>query len=315
MKLHCTISDGSEFDIQLIEHPFVHEWAQSVVKLELLPTELTGITGIGRKDPDYFIANLNYLLGIIDEAIDLGIKVPQELIYPLPQFEDDGAVIQQWANKLHRWCVFSQMKIPYPLGYFKWSIGKTIPYPLNSSAIEFINAHESSNIPGGLFNKINGAVHKFECAYDHPGRNILQDNNKRYWDQAFNLHYLKRYMRYGNDWKKEVKDLLSNDYYTVWMAKRILGKDWRECYMDQDDPTKIDIVNIENSIQYAFEIDLNDWRQFYYGENFLNWLAKYNIEYDVTKMGRIPLGNVLIEHEELQQKINNNETITTLQIR
>ena len=74
MKLHCTISDGSEFDIQLIEHPFVHEWAQSVVKLELLPTELTGITGIGRKDPDYFIANLNYLLGIIDEAIDLGIN-------------------------------------------------------------------------------------------------------------------------------------------------------------------------------------------------------------------------------------------------
>ena len=165
----------------------------------------------------------------------------------------------------------------------------------------------------GLFNKINGAVHGFECAYNHPGHKTMQGNNKLYWDQAFNLDNLKRYMRNGN-FIDEILDLITNDYYTVWIAKRILGKDWRECYMDQDDPTEIDIVNIENSIQYAFEIDLNDWRKFYYGENFLNWLENYNIEYNVTKMGRIPLGNVLIEHDELQKKINNNEIITTLQI-
>ena len=283
MKLHCTISDGSEFDIQLIEHPFVHEWTQSVVNFELLPTELTGIIGIGRKDPEYFIACLNYLSDLVDTVISLGFKVPIELIEPLPQYKDGGAIIQQWANNIHRWSVSNQ------------------------------NLLDAKSNIGKILIKINAAVHAFENTYEKPGQKTMQGNDKHYWDQGLNLQDPDCYIRNGN-FIDEIKDLLTNDYYTVWVAKRILGKDWRECYMDQDDPTEIDIVNMDKHIQYAFEIDLNDWRQFYYGENFLNWLAKYNIEYDVTKMGRIPLGNVLIEHEELQQKINNNETITILQI-
>lgn len=321
MKLHCTISDGSEFDIQLIEHPFVHEWAQSVVNFKLLSTERTGLIGIGRKDPELFIARLNYLYGLVDAVIGLGLEVPIELIEPLPKYNDGGAVIQQWANNIHRWCSYSQRYISHP------SID-------NSGIIEFLQNNEYTNRgglhrgpgePDGLFNKINGAVHKLEVTYEQPGQQSMQGNDNQYWDQDFDLHYLEnspvtqgntlaQYIRYGN-FIDEIKDLLTNDYYTVWIAKRILGKDWRECYMNQDDPRSIDIENFPTFLQYAFEIDLNDWRQFYYGENFLNWLAKYNIEYDVTEMGRVPLGNVLIEHDELQQKINNNETITTLQIR
>ena len=66
----------------------------------------------------------------------------------------------------------------------------------------------------------------------------------------------------------------------MYIAKRILGKDYRECYRDYDDPERIEMVPIGDTIPMAFEFDpLNHWKDLIHSPKFLEWFKYYKKNY------------------------------------
>lgn len=269
MKLQVLLTNNKKYKIDLIDHPIVHRWAKEVVNLRLRKTEHVYLAGGGK-----YAGNTeakNNILTAFDHLTKVGVDVPK-LFYDIVTIENN-LELQNLNNIIHRWCVMTQNQT-------LWKYDDTIT---NESALEY----HLGNFDDKIFNKLNGLVHILEGHYPRPGYNTFS-NDTIYWDQDF---YVNDYFINPINFD-EIKDIITNDHYTVWIAKRIPGKDWRECYIDQDDPTQSDIVNFYKHIRHAFEIDLNDRSKFYYGEEFTKYLNKYGLEYNREKMGRIPLGNI-----------------------
>ena len=49
--------------------------------------------------------------------------------------------------------------------------------------------------------------------------------------------------------------MTTKDKYDVYVAKRILGKDYRECYRDNDDATRTEMGPQRKLYPLAFEFD------------------------------------------------------------
>ena len=275
MKLKLVLVNGNNYNIELIDHPFVHEWAKSVVKLKLRRTERVYLAG--NKIYSNTDKEVRDIIKVLKKLKKNGVVIPKIFFNIVDN--TDNVKLQQTNNIMHRWCVLTQLHREYTYGQFN-----------NASAIKFLK----NNPENKIFNKLNALIHRLETCYPRPGREMF-DNDLPYWDQDFiTENYFKNPINY-----KEISELVTNDNYNVWIAKRIPGKDWRECYIDQDDPTQPDIVNFYDHIRYAFEIDLNDRSKFYYSKEFNNWLEKYKLTYSKETMGRIALGNIdpNIKHE------------------
>jgi hypothetical protein len=90
----------------------------------------------------------------------------------------------------------------------------------------------------------------------------------------------------------------------VWLAKRILGKDFRECWLDNDDPSYEDITNIGEILHYAFEVDpLNNLDDFYTSEQFASWMKQHSR--DINNIGRIPIGNIIDMPDNIHEIIQS----------
>lgn len=301
MKLQVTLTDGTEFGIDLVEHEFVHEWARRVVQFPIKKTHRTRITGYGsgsdERDSNMYQQRCAELIaGLTRLRDDYAVAVPVQYFSP-PDADADSAAKQNYCNTVHRWVVFTQKNWPHPDG--------------NQSAIELIHNNKDHNIPGGLFNTLNGAVHTLEGTYRKPRESLLDPalvTEQWYWDTEFvHENWRDRYYvrKEWADFRPGIESLLTNRHHTVWFAKRILGKDFREVWIDDDDPTQPEVVNFDDHLQYAFEIDLNNRQQFYNGSAFRKWLTDWDIKYQKSRMGRVPIGNVDCNQTQLQEKIND----------
>ena len=294
MMLQLNLTNGTTMTIDLINDSFVESWAQRVVKLKLAKTEHAAI---GSSNDTYSIDQHHYNIKELCRELPIQLKsVGLEVPAFFPSLNKligfDTATYQHHMNQIHRWLVFCMLRTPYEIDGTDY-----IPNNINDLF---------DNDFGGMLHvlfTLNQLVHNTECEYTSPGANTFPSTNygKTMWDQAF-----QEDDKIG--WAKDLnyKHLLTNNNHDVWLAKRILGKDFRECWLDADDPSYRDITNIGDILHYCFEVDpLNDDTEFYYSDEFKQWMQAHGRSVDVSEIGRIPLGNIIDKPADLEHVMNH----------
>lgn len=294
MMLQMNLSNNTSMTVELVDDPFVSAWAERVVTLKLDETEHTAL---GSQNNDYPVETWHEHIQELCTELPLqlnrvGLEVPDFF----PGYDNlvklnSTDQYQHQMNLIHRWLVFCMFREPYEVN------GKNyIPDNINE-----LFDKDFDGMLQSLFT-LNQLVHKTESGYTKPGTPSFPGtkHGATMWDQGF-LEDDKI------GWAKdlEYKHLLTNDNYDVWLAKRILGKDFRECWLDADDPGYRDITNIGDILHYCFEVDpLNDDTEFYYSPEFKHWMDKWKRSTDVQQIGRIPLGNIIDKPANLEQVMN-----------
>jgi len=290
MMLQLNLTNDTSMTVELVDDPWIHKWAKHVVTLDLHETEHTAL---GANNQNFPQDQFHYA---IDELIDaaklqlpgVGMPVPDFLPSALELKSMSHEQYQKEMNTFHRWLVFCMFRQPFYV-----NSKNTIP-----SSIDEKFDKDFEGMLRVLFT-LNQLVHKTEEGYTSPGTDSFPSSNygEIYWDQGFN----------GDDKIGKFKDepvhhLLTNDNYDVWLAKRILGKDFRECWLDADNPAYKDITNIGEILHYCFEVDpLNDDSHFYNSGAFKQWMQEHNRSVDNSAIGRIPIGNIIDKPENLKQ--------------
>jgi hypothetical protein len=282
-QLKLNLTNSQQLFVELVDHPFIIDWAKKIVDMDMWRTEHVAL-GSESYDPDQFAKNLNTLYESLATIPDvMGCEVP-ECFPAVEEYNIDTVEhTQKWMNIIHRWCVYTMYHEPYVVDDVNITYG----------SIQALKS-ERLNATIGLLFKLNQQVHDVERTYKSPGSASFPCTGiykAPYWDQGFfgdENGYAPR-----DDYMDQLQDLLTKDNYDVYIAKRILGKDYRESWLDADDPGCIDVVNVGDNLHYAFEVDpLNDLSSFYNSEEFAAWMLEHNKQADDITVGRIPVGNI-----------------------
>ena len=280
MILRCHLDNNSYFDIQLIQDEFVHWWATNIVDFKLAETEQTTLTGGGDdSDPDTFYVRLRKLLEGVSQIPEiLGCPIPSEFKTDVLDYDyEDKFDTQHQMNIIHRWVVSTSHQVPYSID--------------NSEAIRAVQKDPSICQYPGLIWKLNKLVHDTEATYSRPRHKQWVWGEHVFWDQDFVFDDRSK-LRFH--WDEKYDYLFTTRNHDVWLAKRILGKDYREAWIDNDDPTAYDVTNIDRVIGWAFEVDpLTDTESFYNSDSFKDWMASYSKDTSDRTIGRVPLGNIV----------------------
>jgi len=279
MKLRLALSNGEYLYIDLVDDDWIHQWAKKITTLELDITEHVALGSICNTDHNVLFDCIDNFICVLNEELsNLGITVPDFLPTAIDLKKLDSRDIQMHLNRIHRWLVFMMFRKSYIVNNQDY-----IPNNINE-----LFETQYDNMMTTLL-KLNQLVHAIESNYTSPGTDTFPGNQHQhpYWDQAFK----------GDDVISLAADaplerMLSTNNHDVWLAKRILGKDFRECWLDNDDPSYEDITNIGEILHYAFEVDpLNNLDDFYNSEQFASWMKQYGR--DINNIGRIPIGNII----------------------
>ena len=85
--------------------------------------------------------------------------------------------------------------------------------------------------------------------------------------------------------------------------------------MDNDDPSSLDVTNLDKNHGWSFELDpLNNLENFYSDPVILTWLNRYNIPINQKTLGRIPLGNIIDKNDYDWNNIMQNNKIIKLKL-
>jgi hypothetical protein len=295
MMLQLNLSNGSALTIDLIDDPFVTAWAEGAVLRKLDDTEHTALGAQNNNYPtDQWHANIQELCAELPRQLNrVGLNVPA--FFPgLSHLRSLNSIstFQHHMNQIHRWLVFCMFRQPYYVDGINY-----IP--------DDIGSYFEKDFDGmltALF-ALNQLIHKTEEGYTSPGTATFPYTTcgKTMWDQGF-----VEDDKIG--WAAELnyKQLLTNENHDVWLAKRILGKDFRECWLDADDPSYSDITNIGDILHYCFEVDpLNDDSKFYSSTEFHDWMAQHNKSTNADAIGRIPLGNIIDKPANIEWIMDN----------
>jgi len=297
-KIH--LDDDSNFDVDLIDNEFVAWWANNVVDFELAETEHAQLTGGGPDHEEMFREKLKNLLegiGMIPEV--LGCNIPSEFKINIDDYDyTDRFDIQHQMNIIHRWVVSTSHQVPYHID--------------NSEAIAAVQVDPSISQYPGLIWKLNKLVHETESTYPRPRHDEWIWGNYIYWDQDFVFEDRSK-LRFH--WDEKYNNLFTTKRHDMWLAKRILGKDYREAWIDNDDPTAYDVTNIDSVVGWAFEIDpLTDTQGFYNSNSFQSWLSSYEKDCSDATIGRIPLGNIVNRDSYDWQRILKTRKIVRIEL-
>jgi len=285
MLLILELSDGTTLDVELVNNLWISNWAKKVSTLSMLPTEHCSLGG---SYPTH-VEQLNHALNTLYTELQnipriINCDIPLE--FPIRDSFDinDIAQAQEKLNIIHRWCVFSMMHVPYIIN------GVDIAYKCSNA----IRASDSTPVFHSILNllhTLNQMVHTVEGCFARPGAHSFPSNvfNEVFWDQSFENDF-----GYMTRKETDIEDLFDINHYDVYIAKRILGKDFRECWFDSDDVASVDVTNIGDLLHYAFEVDpLNDWHSFYTSTEFKKWMNDNNRSTKMCDIGRIPIGNII----------------------
>ena len=242
------LDNDTELVIELLDSPLIQDWAKHLSTLKMYPTEVSNLVGY----PEVFDEEA-WLINLIN------------LLQEIKSFTDDNPVIldyklynqyntQQLCNQAHRWAVYTVTQ-----EYKKQNIC----------------THSIQQL-----GYINHLCHVLE--FSVPREIDWPDtccNNL--WDISFDC--IDRW-----DMTPEWRELISTQRADVYMAKRILGKDLREAYRDQDDPTAFDIQTVGDQISWAIEVDpFNKWQDLYNDPKFIEYT-----KHSTQPKGKIPVGNI-----------------------
>lgn len=295
MMLQLNLSNNTAMTIELVDDPFVEAWAQNVANLALDKTEHTALGARNDHYPtDQWNRNIEELCRELPRWLSrVGLSVP-EFFPSLSTLRglNNTTTFQHHMNQIHRWLVFCMFREPYYVDGVNY-----LPENLNS----LFDANFDGMLTA-LFT-LNQCVHVCEEGYTSPGLETFPGNayGKTMWDQGFTQDD-----KIG--WAKDLNynHLLTNNNHDVWLAKRILGKDFRECWLDADDPSYRDITNTGDILHYCFEVDpLNDDSEFYNSDEFASWMTTHDRSIDVSEIGRIPLGNIIDKPADLEYVMNH----------
>lgn len=273
MKLH--LNSGNEINIELVNSTLIRDWAIEFCKHTLDETEIARLAA--RPDTfnrDRFDIAFNKLLA--------GIRKYNGPTFKINDYNNHIA-IQKLLNTMHHWCV------------------------------EIVKSkHKNQDNPEyqqDVINigKLNALCHVCEDEIPHGIRALPESCNNTYWDQSVQS-YANHTMQLTPEWTK----LMTDKKYDVYIAKRILGKDYREAYRDYDDPTYNEMQSFGDRIPLAFEFDpLNQWNDLYELPEFLDYMPANK------NNNRIPVGNIsnevddidyILKHDKID-KVTYNESI------
>ena len=198
-------------------------------------------------------------------------------------------------NIIHRWVVYS-------CHGFKYFID-------NTKTIEQVKEN-NLHLPGNSFWWLNKAVHNVEMISPNPNK-WKWDNHIR-WDQDF---IFKNINLQRGLWDEKNNHLFTTKNHDLWLGQRILGKDYRETWMDNDDPSSLDVTNLDKNHGWSFELDpLNNIENFYNDPIILTWLNRYNIPINQKTLGRVPLGNIIDKNNYDWNNIMQNNKVIKLKL-
>lgn len=287
--LQLNLDNNTSMTVDLIDDPWVEQWAQHVVTLQLAETEHAAIGSSVNSSEQQFHADIDLLIAEANTLLPtVGLAVPDFLLSASELKQLSTVEYQQQMNDLHRWLVYCMFRKPF--------------YVNNKNHIpENINHLFDTDFDGMLrvLFTLNQLVHQTETGYTSPGAASFPSTQygKTYWDQGFEDDD-----NIGLFSEAPVTHLLTNNNYDVWLAKRILGKDFRECWLDADNPAYADIVNVGEKLHCCFEVDpLNDDTEFYESDAFKQWMQQHNRSIDPAAIGRIPLGNIIDKPIDIEE--------------
>jgi len=292
MILRLNLSNNKYFLVELINDEWVHNWAKKIVTLELDETNKVAL-GSESNEPELFEQYLSDLYAKLKSfTTDINIDMPSVFPNRSNYSYDNTMDTQHNMNVIHRWCVLSFLKKPFIVN------GKDI----TAQICEAWQTEDNKYISECLFD-LNQKVHAVETTYTSPGSSTFPCTNHThiYWDQSF----VNDETGFTTKYDAGFSHLLTTTNYDIVLAKRILGKDFRECWLDLDNPMFDDIVNIGDLVHYGFEIDpLNDLSEFYNSDLFKNWMSQHRRSTEQIDIGKVPLGNIINKPENIAEIIN-----------
>lgn len=289
MNLHLDLSNKQSFIIELINDEWIHNYCKKLSSLPVSVTYREYFSGEPNK-PREFESNLKQLYDDIKNIPNvLECSIPA--CFPvINQFNfKNPKQTQQYLNLIHRWTTYTILKEPY---YIK---------NINITKDSINSIEKNKKIVVNFLTQLNQNVHSVESTYTKPGKSTFpcKQYTEMFWWQDFYREDVPffTYKEIYND----IQHLFSIKNYDVSIGKRILGKDFRECWLDDDDVNCIDIQNIGERFHYNLEIDpLNNLELFYTSKEFINWIKNSNKSLDVQRIGNIPLGNIINKPDNIK---------------
>ncbi len=272
-------NSGAYWSIRLLDNPFVQEWLGLVEKCLQIDSH-----------PQVFNFNMTKSLcetrpsrGEIADRINSAVEeLNRDFNFNCPLRANEG-MGRDLTNALHR--------------AFTTSIRTDNRWQMNSEPHIQISEDKRSRFLF-LAEEINFGVHDFEtylldnesvaemlkfAPYDDHSYMILEFDNKADTNTT-------REDMFG-EIKEEHKRYYSGDH-TAYLKIDILGKDYLQAFIDQDDPREWDVTP---SLIYTsgLELDPHNTRcRFKKSPAFLNWLRSYGIEPDAAVCGYMPIGDI-----------------------
>lgn len=268
MKLY--LDTGQEIDIAVVDNPLVHKWVEYFCSVPVGETERSRLDNRS----DFFDKQkFNKLFEELLQGVEY-YKGPQ---FSIVDYEDYTA-IQELINKMHHWCV---------------DLVKSKHMNQNYSNYAF---------DVGYIGKLNSLCHQCETLLPAGTNPFPESCRYIYWDQPLQNDRQHR-LPLTDEWL----DLMTLDKYDVYVAKRILGKDYREAYRDNDNPLYEEMQPLGDTIPVAFEFDpLNNWPDLYNSPEFLKYLPVAPTRHNI---GRIPVGNISNSVDNIEYVLYNSHIV------
>jgi len=221
-----------------------------------------------------------------------------KLPYELPEKFDHN---QELLNVIHRFFTYNSS---WALKYCNHDM--TGATPLVSPEP---NPFDNSFIPTDLekflttISNLNLAVHNLESScmtlQKNSVLNIIKNNSMRRITINTYEFTSNGWLNVGSNFD-ELQKSYTNNYPNVIMSEEIQGKSYLRAFIDNDDPTKLDVTGRYGSYG-GFIIDTNqDRKSVYESLEFNNWLDEYGLD-KKNLLLEWPLGHVIESTSDLDQ--------------
>ena len=327
--LYMKFNNGSELEADIIENEFTDAFCelfqvQKKCGKKLADTKI----GYWRQTPKTFdkvnwpagkiLDQKRHLVNNINQAI-ANIKTEFGLEFPRPHaFVEMG---QAECNLIHRCFTTSEMRFEQDndgtltgiLWKFKDTKHKHLIEAKRESRDWFCNqlislddfVEPTINGPTSRFQElvhiINRDIHNFESLVEtsnkHKILDILKERDSWHITQRFDIRAdngCGQIMEKDqNFFKQSWRQYCSFDKHDIWLLKDVLGKDYHQCWLDEDDPTNVDICNIDlrHSAAVCIEHD-NGHNQFLNSPEFISWLRGYGIQFTRKVIANVPIADI-----------------------
>jgi hypothetical protein len=228
-------------------------------------------------------------------------KIP----YELPEeFNYDQALL----NTIHRFFTYNST---WALSGCQYDMSGNTPF----NCLDVPNPFDESFVLKDLksfftaINNLNVAVHDLEMTCTTINKEEVLQITKG--DEMFVID-AKNHHNFTNDGWFGIGDPLDefqksyiNNYPNVIMTEEIQGKSYLRAFIDNDDPTKLDVTGRYGSYGGFFIDTNNDRKTIYESQEFINWLDQYNLKKEDLPL-EWPLGQVTDSSLELKSFSQSN---------